>query len=346
MAQAGNNDISGVQGVYGPPTGGQTPTLRQLMEFGVKNGASPQQVKSIGDAISMTQKAGPGQFGTDPDYGPYYMDPSGKISSPPAARVQQDRPMNIGPGGVAFDPKTKEVLYQNPAARGRPPADIVNRTYAQVLEDTGDTKAAEEAAAAVRKRLSEASATGSETAKQEVRNSPLAAAATTNLETARTAAKPFDAPTRAKLDLLESADRQAQIVLDNYDPIFLGPIKGTETAYTVRQHIGNYMKSPIGVKEANFRGALARLQEEFARGKEGAVIPVAMYNRLVRLIGSPATEPQVFENAMKRFVTELQESKKTTERLDTAPRGKAGDASSSPAKSMSRDDYMKEVLRQ
>lgn len=141
-----------------------------------------------------------------------------------------------------------------------------------------------------------------------------------------TAGKPLEPATRKQLELFESLNRQMQILEDNYDPSFLGPIQGTEKAYNVRKQVGSYIGSPIGKKEENFRGALGIIQENFARAKEGAVIPAEMYNRLTGLVGRTTSEPQVFESSIGRFKDELGYSIKTVTRLGVTPRGRAGEA--------------------
>jgi len=48
------NDITGVQGVYEAPTGGEKPTLRMMLEEGVRLGVGPRQLQAIAGALRAT----------------------------------------------------------------------------------------------------------------------------------------------------------------------------------------------------------------------------------------------------------------------------------------------------
>jgi len=50
----GNPDITGVQGVYEAPTGGEKPTLRMMLEEGVRLGVGPRQLQAIAGALRAT----------------------------------------------------------------------------------------------------------------------------------------------------------------------------------------------------------------------------------------------------------------------------------------------------
>ncbi len=364
------SDISGVQGVYGPPTGGEKPTLRMIMEQGVRQGASPQMIKAIGDAIQMTQKEGTPQVMDIPGTGSKYVygGPSGHVINPPNAGAGatlsgmrgQIIAAEAGLPSLLDTPEklagAKRALKESLSIPNSPDAIAYQAQLGEVQKarDRGELAPADESrpneAIAYdwltgRKVVRAANtAKATEEAKNAVRSTPAAAAAVTNIEEAKTAGRPLDATTQKDVTSLESIMRQVDSVNANLDPNFLGPVKGKELAFSVRRQVGSYIKSPVGEKEMVFRSSLADISDMLLRQRSGASINETEYKRLRELLPKADDELVPFKAGMKRFATELQAISESKKKLGKTPRGKLETGQPSPT--MSRDEYMKKVLEQ
>lgn len=136
--------------------------------------------------------------------------------------------------------------------------------------------------------------------------------------------KPLDASTQQRVSDLMSARRQVGNVEANYDKDFLGPIKGTQTAFETRRRIGGYIGTPLGEKETVFREALADIKDMLLRARSGAQINEQEYKRLAQMLPAATDEEQVFKAGLNRFDTELGKLTADKIRLGTTPRGQLG----------------------
>lgn len=229
----------------------------------------------------------------------------------------------IGPNQVLTD-DTGKVLFENQnKAPDRAPFSVTDRTYFEARNEGLSHEEAVKRAADARRSLSTASAQAPFDVKADPRNQQTQKEFNRAGAEGEQAGKPLEAGTRKELGALESAKRQLDIVKQNFDKNFLGPIKGTQAAYDFRRTAGSYIGQPVGAKEEQFRGALAKAREELIRAKEGAVIPAEMYNKLAGLLPKETDEPAVFDSAYNRFVKELDAAMGTTRTLGTTPRGAA-----------------------
>jgi len=208
----------------------------------------------------------------------------------------------------------------------RTPADIVNRTYAQVLNETGDPAAAEAAAIAVRQRVSQAASTGTAQGTLGVKATPEFQRTESNVAKARaegsTEGSPLPAGTAEKVSALMTAKQQLESIEKNFNETFLGPVRGTETAFNVRRSVGSYIGSPLGEQETIFRQSLADVKDQLLRARSGAQINETEYKRLAALLPAARDELPVFKAGLKRFKEELLGTIENKITLGTTPKSK------------------------
>jgi hypothetical protein len=141
----GNPDITGVQGVYEAPTGGEKPTLRMMLQRGVELGVNPRQLQAIAGAIKSSAEDAPLSFHDVPGVpGAVAVQGRGVHVVNPAASARGSvtdqivRELATDPSG-AFDPvKAQEVLKSirtNPqGAEGRLTDYIIKRNQTGVQD--------------------------------------------------------------------------------------------------------------------------------------------------------------------------------------------------------------------
>ena len=141
---------------------------------------------------------------------------------------------------------------------------------------------------------------------------------------ATTGGRPLDPTTQERVSGLYAARRQVANIETNLDPEFLGPIKGTGTAFEVRRRVGSYIDSPLGSKEVIFRESLADAADMLLRARSGAQINEQEYKRLSGMLPRATDEEKVFRAGLLRFDNELAKSIESRIKLGTTPRGQLG----------------------
>ncbi len=166
---------------------------------------------------------------------------------------------------------------------------------------------------------------GGEEGRLGVRQTPAYLQSKTDVAQAEAAGGPIPVGQAKEVGSLEGALRQLEIAEKNFSKDFIGPFIGTGIAQTVRRRAGDTLGVPLGTKESDFRGALARAEEQLIRAYEGQVISDPMYKRLKEMMPDTQTQnEQVFRSDMLRFKTELQKAMRTSKELINTPRSGVG----------------------
>lgn len=145
----------------------------------------------------------------------------------------------------------------------------------------------------------------------------------TDITAAREAGRPLPTPVQTAIAQIENVQQQIGVIKQNSDPNFLGPIKGTDTAFEVRRRLGSYIGSPLEEKEVQFRQSLGNIADTLLRLRSGAQINEKEFSRLRGLLPKATDEPKVFDAGLKRFETELSSILESKRSLATTPRGQA-----------------------
>ena len=137
---------------------------------------------------------------------------------------------------------------------------------------------------------------------------------------AATAGRPLDPTTRESVSQLINLRNQGAVIDENYDPEFLGPIRGTAAAFEARRRVGSYIGTPLGQREVMFRQALNDVQATITYALSGKQINEAEATRLKAMLPAASDEPQVFQAGMRRFDNEAASIIETKIKLGKTPR--------------------------
>ena len=169
--------------------------------------------------------------------------------------------------------------------------------------------------------------TGSaEQAKFDVRGKPENLATTTAQVEAKTAGGPLPAGVE---DVLAKSDVIGKTVADirsNYDPNYLGPVKGTDLAFEGRRRIGSSIGMPTGDKEVKFRQSLSDAKNQIIYLMSGKQINEAEGRRLIAQMPSATDEPGVFLAGLDRFEQQIKRALTAHQQAGTATRSTVGKA--------------------
>jgi hypothetical protein len=144
--------------------------------------------------------------------------------------------------------------------------------------------------------------------------------------------KPADASTQKDVAELYGVLRQVDNIKTNFDKEYLGPIKGTDTAFDARRKIGSYVGSPVGKKELVFRQALKDVGDQLLRARTGAAMSIPEYDRMVGLLPKASDEEKVFNAGMERFEAEMKALLDSRVELSRTPRKDMSGAGSAATK--------------
>lgn len=134
--------------------------------------------------------------------------------------------------------------------------------------------------------------------------------------------RPLEASIQKDITGLGSIGRHLQVIRNNFDPNFLGPIKGTEIAFEARRRVGSSISAPVQEQEVLMRQSLIDVSDQLLRARSGAQINEQEFKRMIKILPRATDEPQVFLAGLKRFETELQNIIAEKLKLGTTPRGK------------------------
>jgi len=115
--------------------------------------------------------------------------------------------------------------------------------------------------------------------------------------------------TQKDLAGLDTITDAITVIRSNFSKQFLGPIKGTATAFSARRKIGSYINSPVGKRELIFRQTLEGMADVLLRLRSGAQINEQEFVRLRDLLPKADDEIQVYRAGLDRFESEVRRLK-------------------------------------
>lgn len=140
------------------------------------------------------------------------------------------------------------------------------------------------------------------------------------MEQMRRAEAPLQGAEKTRFEILQSAERSAQLVVELFDPRFVGKgFQAFREAFHKQAEVarrGQYASGAIfgalrewlgtgSPEEIQFRRALADLQDQVLRARSGAQIREEEFARLTAFIGRLTDEPATFTPSMQRFLGEI-----------------------------------------
>jgi len=123
----------------------------------------------------------------------------------------------------------------------------------------------------------------------------------------------------AQLETL--TDKTLSDIRKNFNPNFLGPVKGTNIALETRRRVGSMIGAPLQQQETAFRLALNDADDLILRIRSGAQINEDEFRRMKAMLPKATDEPQVFLSALDRFEKQAKFYIERRKKLLTTPRG-------------------------
>lgn len=201
------------------------------------------------------------------------------------------------------------------------PQGFESRVYdANLKAANGDAKAAKEQTILDLQRITQSRATGSVIGRGIGEQTPEATTGAAAITSAREGAKPLPPSVQAAITSLNSLDRQAENIRSNFDAGFLGPIKGTDTAFEARRRVGSYIGTPLGKQETVFRQSLKDANDMILRARSGAQINEQEAKRLREMLPKATDQDGVFLAGLDRFQAEIKSMLADRVKLGTTPR--------------------------
>jgi hypothetical protein len=117
----------------------------------------------------------------------------------------------------------------------------------------------------------------------------------------------MDPGTANSLTNLYAAKQQLDNIDQKFNKDYLGPLKGTDTAFAARRRVGTAIGAPLGDNETSFRQSLADVKDQLLRARSGAQINEQEYQRLANMLPAATDEEKVFKAGMGRFRDQLQQ---------------------------------------
>lgn len=187
------------------------------------------------------------------------------------------------------------------------PYDPVSNTYHATLNAPGGTR--EGAQAAANQATYEKNVKAGEGSKQGALNveaTPQFQQNITNKERAKAEGQPVPEGQLNKIESNAKVADSLKVIRDNFDPSFLGPLRGTDTAFEVRRQAGSKIKSPLTDREVKFRTELNNLKNTALYDASGAQINEQEQKRIANVLPKATDEPAVFEAGLQRYEAEVQ----------------------------------------
>lgn len=144
--------------------------------------------------------------------------------------------------------------------------------------------------------------------------------------------KPLDASTQKDIAALESIARQIDNVETTYKKDYLGPVRGTDQAFSARRMAGGLVGAGVSEGETIFRESLADTADQLLRARSGAQINETEYKRLKNMLPKATDEEPVFKAGMKRFKKEVGAILESRVKLGTSSRRQVLESGGSPGK--------------
>ena len=230
------------------------------------------------------------------------------------------RPMSVGVGGTVFDPTTGQEIYRNPTPRTGVGVD--SKTWADIENEHPGADLAtkrkyyNEAVA----NTSAARAGSAKEAQINAASTPSALAKQTDIAAAKTAGGPLPAGVEDVLAKGETLFKTLGDVRANYDPNYLGPVKGTDLAFETRRRVGSAVGMPTGDREVKFRQALSDAKNQIIYLMSGKQINESEGRRLIAQMPAATDEPSVFLAGLDRFESQVKRTLQAHQQAGTATR--------------------------
>lgn len=221
--------------------------------------------------------------------------------------------------GFTISPKTGVTTRINPVKQG---VGVEAQTWSRVVKENPGADLA-----TLRERYNQevgktagVRAGSATTSKIEAAATPTALGQQTATAGAKTAGGPLTAGVE---DVLAKGDVLGKTVADiraNYDPNYLGPIKGTDMAFEGRRRIGSAIGMPTEDKEVKFRQSLGDAKNQIIYLMSGKQINEAEGRRLIDQMPKSTDEPQTFLAGLDRFEQQVQRAVAAHKQAGTATR--------------------------
>lgn len=250
-------------------------------------------------------------------------DPAAQIRAQMGALEQMDLEMG-GEGGrdVGYTITPRGLtLRNNPQRRAVNARDrIFNETY----DKTGNLDEAIKAVADYDRQIGVARGSGAQQGALDVRRTPEFLANRSDIAKADESGKPLPPAIQTQMSTLDLVTQTIDSIASNLDDSFLGPVKGTDTAFQTRRTFGETIGSPLSEREVVFRQAIKDANDQLLRARSGAAITEQEYNRLASMLPKPTDEPKVFRAGLKRFKDQMTALRSEKLKLGTTPRNQLG----------------------
>ena len=120
------------------------------------------------------------------------------------------------------------------------------------------------------------------------------------------------------------------LIRKNFNPSFLGPVKGTDLAFATRRRIGSVVNAPLSAQETTFRQALSDARNQIVYMLSGKQINEAESVRLNAALPAATDEAGVFLPGLNRFEQEMESIRQAHIKAGTATRSTVGRQSIPP----------------
>lgn len=232
---------------------------------------------------------------------------------------RRDVGYTVGPRGV--------TIRNNPQRRATEAGNLI---FNEVLETTGSREEATKAREDYERRISTARGSGSKQGALNVTQTPQYLQNQTAIEGAKAQGQALPPAIQTQVSALDLVTNTIGQIESNLSDEFLGPIKGTDPAFSTRRTFGSTLGSPLGEKEVIFRQSIKDANDQLLRARSGAAITEQEYNRLAGMLPKPTDEPQVFRAGLKRFKDQMNALRSEKLRLGTTPRNQLGSGQPGP----------------
>jgi len=122
--------------------------------------------------------------------------------------------------------------------------------------------------------------------------------------------RPLSGTTQKDLAGFDSLLDSINVIRSNFNKDFLGPLKGTTSAFEIRRTLGSYVNSPVGQQELVFRQTLESMSDVLLRLRSGAAISDPEFKRLRGFLPKATDEVTPFFAGLDRFAKELRLARK------------------------------------
>jgi len=178
---------------------------------------------------------------------------------------------------------------------------------------------------------------GGETGRLGVRKTPEFQQTETAIVAARQAGEPLPSGVQSSLIQSDRVLERLKEIEDNFDPKFLGPIRGLDTTFSARRTFKEPFTKAYGElsdKETTFRESLLDARDLLTRERSGAQVGERQeFNRIIDMLPKPTDLEKPFKAGLNRAMNAYKDLLAKRRKLGITPRGViAGQSQSRPQK--------------